>query len=52
MYLVVEVFPSPECAELVRNENGTVKVFDDIADAVQEAKTCQNARIVNIGQRT
>lgn len=48
MWIVIEMFPSPEQATIVCNEDGTNKVFNDEFEAKEEADNCQEGRIIEV----
>lgn len=44
-YIVIEAFPY-ECPFIVTNEDGEVKIFDNMFDAQEEANDCQDGRVI------
>lgn len=46
-YLVIETFPQFEQAALVTNEDGKVKVFDKLNEAIDESEDCQDGLVVS-----
>ncbi len=47
-YLVLELFGGLEYAAIVTDEEGNVKVFDNLKDAMSEANDCQKGFVVSI----
>lgn len=47
-YIVIEIFPCIEQANIVCNEDGTNKVFETVSDAEIETKECQDGIVVSI----
>lgn len=48
MYIVLELFPEPELATIVTNEDGTNKVFYDYDKAAKEADDCQDGLVIQL----
>jgi hypothetical protein len=48
MYIIIETHGGAECAIICTDENGNNLVFENYADAEQEAADCQEAFIVAI----
>ena len=47
-YIVIEKHGGPQYATIVTNEDGDVRVFDTLNDAVIECDDCQDGQIVEI----
>ena len=47
-FIVLELHGGAEYACICSNEDGTVKVFDNINDANEEAKDCQKGMVVRL----
>jgi hypothetical protein len=47
-YIVIETFGGAEYAIIVTDEDGKNMIFDDKADAEEEAGNCQDAIIVEL----
>ncbi|WP_186292716.1 hypothetical protein [Mucilaginibacter corticis] len=47
-YIVIETFGGAEYAIIVTDENGNNKIFELRADADNEAKDCQDGKVIEI----
>ena len=50
-FIVIELFPEPESAAIVVNEDGTNKIFTSYEEAKQECDDCQDGLIVEINSK-